>query len=251
MGKVISVINEKGGVGKSSIIFNCSWEMAKKYKILLIDLDGQRANLSWFAGIEDREDRPTMLNVMSGRKNVAECIVSIKENLDIVPANSSVIAMSQIGSARKMKSAMKEIKDYYDYIFIDVNPDPTLVHTLALTSADYVIIPMLPDVASLEGNKGIAEDVQDIQEIGNPNLKVLGILFNKNSDRTLLSKQVSEIADDMAEQLDTSVFSTKIRNAVALSECPSFHVGITEYASNSLVADDIRNLCNEIEERTA
>ncbi len=251
MGKIISVINEKGGVGKSSIIFNCGWELAKKYKILFIDLDGQRANLSWFAGIEDREDRPTMLNVMAGRKEITECIVSIKENLDIVPANSSVIAMSQIGSARKMKSAMKKIKDLYDYIFIDVNPDPTLVHTLALTSADYLIIPMLPDVASLEGNKGIAEDVLDVQEVGNPNLKVLGILFNKNSDRTLLSRQVSEIAEEMADQLETTVFNTKIRNAVSLSECPSFHEGITDYASTSAAADDIRNLCKEIEERTA
>lgn len=251
MGKIISVINEKGGVGKSSIIFNCGWELAKTYKILFIDLDGQRANLSWFAGIEDREDRPTMLNVMSGRKSIEDCIVSIKENLGIVPANSSVIAMAQTGSARRMKSAMKEIKDKYDYIFIDVNPDPTIVHTLALTSADYVIIPMLPDVASLEGNKGIAEDVLDVQEVGNPNLKVLGILFNKNSDRTLLSRQVSDIAEEMAEQLDTKLFSTKIRNAVSLSECPSFHEGITDYASNSAAADDIRSLCKEIEERTA
>lgn len=249
MGYVISVINEKGGVGKSSIVFNCSWELSKKHKILLVDLDGQRANLSWFAGVEDREDRPTMLNVLSGGKHISECILNIKNNLDIVPANSSVIALSQTGSSRKMKAALNSVKQKYDFIFIDVNPDPTIVHTLALTSADYIIIPMLPDVASLEGNKGIAEDVLDVQEVGNPNLKVMGLLFNKNSDRTLLSKQVMTIAEKMADQLNTTVFSTKVRNAVALSECPTFHQGITDYAPNSAAAADIRNLCSEIERK--
>ena len=247
--KKISVINEKGGVGKSSIVWNCAWEMAKKYRILMIDLDGQRANLTWYAGVEDKDDLPTMYNVLVGNKPIKECIVNIKENLDIVPANATVTALSQTGSTRKMKSAVQDVQDDYDYIFIDVNPDPTTAHRLALAASTYVIIPMLPDIASLEGNKGVAEDILDIQDAGNPDLKVLGIIFNKNSDRTTLSKQVAAVAENMATQLGTKVFDAKIRSAVVMSECPAEHIGVTDYDKKAPVSDDIREVVKEIEER--
>lgn len=256
----ISVINEKGGVGKTSVIWNTSYEIAKPSvqsslnkpeKVLMIDLDGQRANLTWYAGIKNKDDLPTMYNVLIGNKNINDCIVNVRENLDIVPANATVTALSQTGGIRKMKKAVQDVQDDYSWIFIDVNPDPTTAHRFALAASDYVIIPMLPDVASLEGNKGVAEDILDIQDSGNPSLKVLGILFNKNNDRTNLSKQVNEIAKEMATQLNTTIFESRIRNAVVMSECPAAHIGVTEYDPKAAVSDDIRKVVKEIKERVS
>ena len=112
----------------------------------------------------------------------------------------------------------------------------------------YLIIPMLPDVCSLEANAGIAESIEDLRGY-TPELKVLGILFNKYDNRTNLAKQVRSIADGIAEQLDTRVFDTYIHNAVAMGESVYPHIGITDYQKRSAAAEDIRMLVTEIEER--
>lgn len=251
MGQIITYINEKGGIGKTSACFNLAWAMSKKEKILMIDLDGQRANLTFFAGIEKSDDMPTMYNVLNEDKNIKDTIVQVKENLYIVPATSNVTNISQLAKITKMKKALESVKDEYSKIFIDVNPTPNWTHVLSLSSSDFVIIPMLPDIASLEANKGIAESIEEILETTNPNLKVLGILFNKNTNRTVLSKQVKSVAEKVAAQLETTVFDTKIRDAVVLSECIALHVGVTEYAPKAAVSGDILNLANEIERRIA
>ncbi len=248
-GRVITFINEKGGIGKSSSCYNVAWEMSKKKKILLVDLDGQKANLTFFTGVNKTDSMATMFNVLNEEKNIKDAIVEVKKNLYLVPANSNVTNLSQSAKITKMKRALESVREEYDYIFIDVNPTPNWSHVLSLSVSNYVIIPMLPDIASLEANKGIAESIEEILETTNPGLKVLGILFNKNTNRTNLSKQVKAIADKMAESLNTTVFETKIRDAVALSENIGLHVGVTEYNAKSAVAGDIIELCSEIERR--
>ena len=258
--KKIIVINEKGGVGKSSIAFNCAYELSREAKVLMIDLDAQRANLSWMAGVMDQKDENgkvtiakdsylTMFDVMTGANTIHECIVQIKDNLDLVPANNKVLSFSRVSSERKFKNALKEVENEYDYIFIDVDPTPSLTHKIALMVTDYVIIPMLPDFLSLEADIGVIEDINDTQEL-NKDLKVLGMVFNKCNDRLNLTKICVKKAEEMASNLQTSLFETKIRNAVSLSECPFLHMGVTDYDPDSGVAQDIRNLVKEIKERT-
>lgn len=247
MSRITTFINEKGGIGKTSCCFNVAWELSKKNRVLMIDLDGQRANLTWFCGIEKTDDMVTMFNVLQAGESIQNAIVNVKENLDLVPATVIVSSLTQTAKIIRMKKALEEVKDLYDYVFIDVNPTPNWSHVLALSASDYIIIPMLPDPASLEANLGIAESVEEILETTNPNLKVLGILFNKNNNRTNLSKQVTAIAENMAEKLETKVFETKIRNAVVLSENAHVHQGITDYDPASNAAEDVRNLVKEIE----
>lgn len=251
MSQTITFINEKGGIGKTSTCFNLAWAMSEKEKILIIDLDGQRANLSFFAGIEKTDNMPTMYNVLNENEDIKNTIIHLKENLDIIPATSNVTNLSQSAKVSKMKKIIESIKSEYSKIFIDVNPSPNWTHVLSLSSADYVIIPMLPDITSLEANKGIAESIEEIKEVSNPNLRVLGIVFNKNTNRTVLSKQVKTVADKVAEQLGTKVFDTKIRDAVVLTESVALHKGVTEYAPKSAVAGDILTLAKEIERRLA
>ena len=249
MATVITFINEKGGIGKTSCCFNIAWEMAKHKKVLMIDMDGQRANLSFFCGIEKDDEMLTMFNVLQNTASIEQAAKQVKEGLHIVPANITVSNINQTAKISRMKKAIEEVKADYDYIFMDVNPSPSWVHVLTLSSSDYIIIPMLPDIASLEANVGIAESVQEVQGTTNPQLKVLGIVFNKYDNRTNLSKQVQKVTESMAAKLDTSIFETRIRNAVALGECVYSHVGITDYDEKSAAANDIMKLTKEIERK--
>ena len=247
MSKIITFINEKGGIGKTSSCFNIAWELSNRKKILMLDMDGQRANLTYFCGIKKPDDLLTIADVLKKGKNVHESIQNVKDGLDIIPANVDVADISQTVKVRKMKEVIQEIADEYDYIFIDVSPSPDWRHYLALSVSNYALIIMLPDMTSLESNNGILESVEEVKETTNPHLKVLGIVFNRNENRTNMSKQVKNIADIFAEKMNTKVFKSKIRNAVALGEVAYVHIGITEYDPKSAVAKDIKELVEEIE----
>ena len=233
--EIITFINEKGGVGKTSVCFNSAWEVsARGKKVLLIDLDGQKANLSFFAGVS-KENIVSMADVFKANADISSAIVRIKDNLDIVPANSSV-ANIDIMSAKvsKFKNVLAQIAGNYDFIFIDVNPTPSWSHFLSLSVSNFALIVLLPDIASLEGNKGILDTIDEIQQTNNSKLKILGFLFNKYNSRAMLSEQVLQIAKDIATQLNSRVFKYPIRQSSLLSEIVLKHKGITEYAPKSL-----------------
>lgn len=250
MAKIITFINEKGGVGKTSTCFNSAWELSiRKKKVLMIDMDGQKANLTFFTGISN-SNVMTMADVFRGDIGISKTIVSVRENLDIIPADFSLSNLGMECKVTKFRNCLSEIKDDYDYIFIDVNPSPGWSHYLALSVSDYSLIIMLPDIASLEGNKGIIETIEEIQGSVNPKLKIAGILFNKNNNRTVLSKQVAEVALQMAETMGTNLFKTNIRQSVSLSENVIVHTGITEYSPKSSAANDFTAFTDELERRT-
>ncbi|MCR5747847.1 MAG: ParA family protein [Lachnospiraceae bacterium] len=250
MANRITFINEKGGVGKTSLAFNTAWELAlKKRKVLLIDLDGQRANLTFFTGIERTENMKTMFDVLVQNFPIKEAVKQVRENfpLYIIPANEVLTNLGSNTKVSKLRKSLDEINDDYDYIFFDVNPSPDWRQVLAMSVSKYLVIPMLPDITSLEADVGITESIREIQETTNPNLKVLGIVFNRNTNRTNLSKEVKEIAEKTAKGLGSKVFKTKIRGLVALSENVHSHVGITEYDPSSTAAKDYKDFVKELE----
>lgn len=251
MAEIITFINEKGGVGKTSACFNSAWELSRRgRRILMIDMDGQKANLTFFTGTDsDGEDMKTMADVFKGDVSIGDTIRNIKENLDIIPADSSMSNLGMEAKVVKFRKSLSEITDRYDYIFIDVNPAPGWSHYLSLSVSDHAVVVMLPDIASLEGNKGILETIEEIKGTTNPNLNILGFLFNKNNNRTVLAKQVTDAAENMAAVAGSSVFETKIRNTVTLSENVIAHTGVTEYAPASPAADDFNDFANELERR--
>lgn len=246
--KVITYINEKGGVGKTSVCYNTAWELANRgKKILMIDVDGQKANLTFFSGIQRLDSMKTIVDVLKGGIALENAVVPVKENLDIIPANMSVAEIGMDAKISKFRSELKAVKDKYDYVFVDVNPSPGWGHYLSLSVSDYAVVIMLPDIASLEGNSGILESISEIQETTNTKLQIAGILFNRNDDRTNLSKQVREVAERMAVRVETQIFETKIPQAVSLSECVATHIGITEYDPGSRPAEAIKAFSTELE----
>lgn len=249
MAHTITFINEKGGIGKSSMCFNTAWcfsqEMGKK--VLLIDLDPQRANLTFFAGIEKPDNLPTIYDVLVEGKDVKETVLVVRNNLHIIPATADVSSLSPDNTnPNDMKRIIQELSPYYDLIYIDVSPTPNISHVLALAAADSVIIPMLPDVACLEANMGIIESIGLAKESFNPELRVLGIVFNRYTFRSRLSWQTHEVAQEMANSIQSKVLDTKIRQTQKLSENIGQNLGITSYAPKSDAARDVRDLCAEI-----
>lgn len=248
MAQIITCITEKGGVGKTSILFNTSWELSKKKKILMIDLDGQEANLTYFCGVKKTDNMKTMFNVLVTGTELKDTIVNVKENLDLIPAKAEVSSLPENSSPGKFLKQLNTVTDNYDYIFIDVSPTPNKSHFIALCVSDSVIIPMLPDGASLKALNGIAESISEVK-FANRNLKVLGILYNRNEGRTNLSREVKEITEKVAAELETTTFNTGIRQAVVLGENVMMHEGITDYAPKHPAADDYRSFIKEMEER--
>lgn len=250
--RVISVINEKGGLGKSNICSNLGSCLANELgrKVLLIDTDGQRANLSYMLGVDKTDDLLTMFDVLMKSEDAEKAIVKISDNLHIIPATVQLSAVNQAAKITRMKKAIEGLKADYDYIIIDPSPSPCWMHTLILAAADGVLIPMEADVTCLEANRGIAETIFDIQDI-NAKLYVLGIVFNKYKGRRRLTGQVQQVANAMAEDLDTKIFDSIIRDTAPLAECVARHIGVTEYAPKSDAAQDIRNFVAEFEREVA
>lgn len=248
MAKTIAFINEKGGVGKSSLCLNTAWCLAEQgMKVLMIDLDAQRANLTFFAGIEKTPDILTLYDVLADGVDIKETVLMVTDNLDIIPATVDVSGLDTLDmSPQAMALTVEALKPYYDAIFVDVSPSPNKRHVLAMAISDGLILPMLPDVASLEANMGMVETIELAKAMVNPGLKVYGILFNRYTWRASLSRQVAAVTKEMAEAMSTRVFKSTIRQAVVLSENIGQSMGITSYASKSPAAEDIRNFCEEL-----
>ena len=246
--KVITYINEKGGVGKTSVCYNTAWSLARQgKKILMIDVDGQKANLTFFSGVPRTDSMKTIVDVLKGGISLEDAAVPVKDNLDIIPANMAVAEIGMDAKISRFRSELKAVKDKYDYVFVDVNPSPGWGHYLSLSVSDFAVVIMLPDIASLEGNAGILESIAEIQETTNTKLQIAGILFNRSNDRTNLGKQVQEVAERMAAGAETTIFETKIPQAVSLSECVASHVGITEYDPGSRAAEAVKGFASELE----
>ncbi len=249
MGKVITFINEKGGTGKTTSCFNIGKVLSEKKKVLLIDIDGQAGNLTFHAGIKKNDNMLTIHDVLYKNKPLDSAIINIEGKLDIVPATTVVAEISQTAKIKTMKSVIDSVRDKYDYILIDVNPAPQWSHVLSLCASDYVIIPILPDVTSIEGTNAIIETINEVVESVNPDLKILGILINKNVNNTNLSKEVKDTINEIAEQVGTSLFDSTIRMTVTMAESVAFHKAVTDYDPKSDVAKDVRKLVKEIERR--
>ena len=247
MAKVLTFINEKGGIGKTRCCFNIAWELSKKKKILMIDMDGQRANLTYFCGIEKQDDTLTMYDVLKKGKSAEEAVINVRGKLDLIPATVDVSDISQTAKVKRMKEVIGSVRDSYDYIFIDVSPSPDWRQYISLAASDYALIIMMPDMASIEAVNGIMESIDQVNEVSNPALRVLGIVFNKNENRSNMSKEVKKITEQFVLKIDTKVFKNSIRNAVSMGEVAYLHKGITDYDNKSAAAEDVRLLAKEIE----
>lgn len=248
MSKIISVITQKGGVGKTTTINALAAILNKqRQRVLVIDMDPQ-GNLSFSTGAEF-ETSPTIYQVIRGDIR-AKNAIQRRPMTDIIPANIllSGIDLEFPGKNREflLKTALKQIDMLYDYILIDSPPSLNVLTVNALAACQSVILPMLPDIFSLQGLALIYETIIHVQKTCNPDLNIAGILINRYSRRSHLHHEAYGTAELISAKLEIPLFKTVIRNCVALSEAQSLQADITEYAQRSTGVKDYRSLVAEL-----
>lgn len=251
MSKVISISNQKGGVGKTTTTGAIASELKiKGFKVLCVDLDPQ-SNLSFSVGAET-EDCPTIYDVLKGEAKTSFSIQKTP-SFDIIASNILLsgieLEFTQTGREYLMKEALNSVKEKYDYIFIDTPPALSILTINAFTASDYIIIPMLADIFSLQGITQLSETIEKVKMYCNANLKIVGIVLTKFNKRTILSREIRGTAELIARELNTYLFNTTIRSSVAVMEAQTNQQNIHEYSPKNGATIDYVELVDELLER--
>jgi len=245
--KIIAVAIQKGGTGKSTTALTISAGLTLKgYKVLTVDLDAQ-GNLSGTA--RAKKDGSTALGVLTGEVKIQDAIQHT-ESGDIIAANKALAGadafITETGKEYRLREAFESVKDIYDYIIVDTPPALGILTINALTACHSVIIPAQADLYSLESIEELAETIKPVKKYTNPALSIEGIVLTRYSSRSVLSKEVLELAKQLAAKLETKVFTTTIREAVAIKEAQINRQNLYSYAPKAKVTEDYTALIKEL-----
>lgn len=253
MAYIISLANQKGGVGKTTSAVNCAAAVgALGKKTLLVDLDPQ-GNATSGVGIQKRGVKISSYDVVIGRAKASEAVVDTGfANLFAIPSQIALAgAEFELIDMEKreliLKNALAEIADDYDYIFIDCPPSLGILSINALAASSGVIIPMQCEFYSLEGLSQLMLSIRNVKRLYNPGLEITGILITMYNGRLNLSAQVLE---EIKKYYADKLFATGIVRNVKLSEAPSYGEPIIYYDKYSKGARAYNDVAKEILERT-
>ena len=248
MGKIISVANQKGGVGKTTTTVNLSTILAKKgKKVLLIDTDPQGNATSGLGVSKDVE--LSVYDILIGDTEFDETLQEAAvKNLKVCPSNISLAGaevqlVSMMSREQRLKTKLDKIKDQYDYILIDCPPSLGLVTLNAFTASDSVLIPVQCEYFALEGLGQLLNTVNLVKKHLNKNLEIEGALLTMYDARTNLSNQVVK---EVKKYFEDKVYKTVIPRNVRLSEAPSYGMPITVYDPRSKGAKAYEKFAKEL-----
>ena len=250
--KVMAIINQKGGVGKSTTAINLSAALGELGKqVLLVDLDPQ-GNSSSGLGIEKSQVHNCVYDVLLNDVAIEDVIIpDVGEGLDLVPATinlagAEVELVSEMARENRLKDAVGSLRGKYDYVFIDCPPSLGLLTVNALVAADKLLIPIQCEFYALEGVTKLLDSMKRVKTRLNPTLDIFGVLLTMYDGRTTLSRQVVE---EVRSYFGKTVFTTLIPRTVKLSEAPSFGQPITQYDPSGKGAQSYVNLAKEVVKR--
>lgn len=245
--KIFSFSQHKGGVGKTTTTATLGAALAiKGNKVLVIDLDAQQ-NLTY--SLTGKEPELSIYDSLT--KGVPLPVVSINENLDIIPASielarAEIDLSTRMARERILKNLLEPIKNNYDFILIDCPPSLGIVTTNALVAADRLMIPMTAEALPLKGLKMLDDVVREVKKFVNPDLEIGGVVLTRFDKRKTLNM---EILNSLYNAYNEKVFETKIRENIALAETAMTGKSIFEYSPKSNGAKDYMALADEFIEK--
>lgn len=258
MGKIISMVNQKGGVGKTTSTINLAASLAKqKKKVLMVDLDPQ-GNATTGIGVNKAALKYTVHDLITDKAEVTDVIISTKtKRLDVIPATINLagadielLKMStnnnEFTKNDQLKKHLDKIKDDYDYILIDCPPSLGMLTTNSLTASDSVIIPVQCEFFALEGIMQLVNTVILVQKKLNPSLDIEGVLLTMYDPRTLLGYEVIE---EIRTYFKERVYDTIIPRSIRLAEAPSHRMSVIEYDPKGKGSTAYMDLAREVIER--
>ncbi|MGI6045794.1 MAG: ParA family protein [Eggerthellaceae bacterium] len=250
--KVIAIINQKGGVGKSTTAINLGAALGEIGKqVLLVDLDPQ-GNTTSGLGVEKSRIDQCIYDVLLNDVPIIDVIIpDVCEGVDLVPATinlagAEVELVSEIARENRLRDAVGSLRGKYDYIFIDSPPSLALLTVNALVAADKLLIPIQTEFYALEGVTKLLDSMKRVKTRLNPSLDIFGVLLTMYDGRTTLSKQVAE---EVRGYFNKAVFKTVIPRTVKLSEAPSYGLPIILHDPSGKGAQAYRELAKEVVKR--
>ncbi|GAK47619.1 chromosome partitioning protein ParA [Secundilactobacillus oryzae JCM 18671] len=249
MAVIIALANQKGGVGKTTTAVNLGASLADlDQSVLLVDTDAQ-GNATSGVGIEKSTIEKDIYDVIVNEEPITEAILpTVHEGLDVVPATiqlsgAEIELTPQMARETRLKSALEEVADQYDYILIDCPPSLGLITINAFTACDSILIPVQSEYYALEGLSQLLNTVKLVQKHFNKDLAVEGVLLTMYDARTNLGRQVNE---EVRKYFSDKVYTTIIPRNVRLSEAPSYGMPIMDYDKKSKGAIVYAELAKEV-----
>lgn len=251
MTKIITITNQKGGVGKTTTTSSLTVVLKRRgFKVLVIDMDPQ-GNLSFCLGA-DSIMNATIYDVLRGEIRPQFAIQHTK-TVDVIPSNILLsgieLEFTSAGREYLLKNAINSIKGFYDYILIDTPPALSVLTVNALAASTHVIIPMVCDIFSVQGITQLVESIGKVKELCNEDLKIGGVLVNKFNKRILLNKEVKGAAELVFQDLEIPMFKTTIRNSIGVTEAQAAQQDIVTYDPKNGILRDYISLISEMREK--
>ena len=248
---IIGVINQKGGVGKTTTAVNLSAALAGRRRILLADLDPQ-ANASSGVGVTAPER--TVYDVIAGRASARQAVCATSTpNLDLLAATGDLAGVQvEVDAGREnmrlLARGLMGVRPNYDFIIVDAPPSMGILTLNALAAADLLVVPLQTEYYALEGIASMMDTVERVRGSVNPDLRILGILLTMYDGRTRLSQEVEE---NVRKHFGGLVFETIIPRTVRLAEAPSYGQSVLAYAPTSQGAVAYEALAEEVIRRVS